>query len=292
MSDDLTTATLRDQVTASGYECFVRRDEVVVRTCVYCGNDRGNLELSAVLGVFHCWACNAGGRLDQFLTQFVGGSHHIPVRAKRQVVSEKGSTASEFATQAISAESVAGKYLGRRGISPLTAKEFGLMVCTQQGHPLEGRIVIPLRDYWTAEIVGHVGRSFTGRWPKYRTTLPRRRITGYRMMNRRGPCVLVEGPFDGISASRAGFSTGILSGTTSGELDFFAARLPEETEIVVLLDGEAEDQARRLAARLRAFRPRVWIAALPAKSDPADYAPAVLRRFINHSREEQNSPHH
>ncbi|KKL52938.1 hypothetical protein LCGC14_2280440 [marine sediment metagenome] len=280
----MTPEELQAQLTLTGIVCEVRRGEVYVETCWFCANTRWNLQLDPAHGRFNCWACNAGKdeRLDHVLQERLGGAIYLPT-SRRGPQSNTATPQHVIAFNHLSADKVpiAARFLSRRGIATHVAKQYGLVVCTEPNHRLAHRLVLPVSDFWTGQLVGHLGRTFTNQYPKYLSTLQTRIAAGYRVRSWRTACVLVEGFFDGIAVHRAGYHAAVLSGTTAPWVPEFGARLPAETPLVVMLDGEATDEAYRLSWSLQMVRSSVHIACLPKGRDPADFAPLVLNRFIS-----------
>ncbi len=278
----MTPEGLQQQLTVSGHHCRIQRGEVQVETCLYCGNTRWNLELNAERGLFHCWACNTGGRLDTLLRQHLGYDVYIPV-ALHKPPPRGPDTPVDFAFVPAYDVGPAAKYLLRRGLDAITAKQYGLVVCTEAAHLLNGRLVFPLHDFWTNVVVGYVGRSFTGRLPKYLSTVTTRMIGGYRAQTWPPPCVIVEGFFDGIAVHRAGYHAVVLAGIAGGRLlGQFIARIPLATPLLIMLDGAAQEQALLLQQSLQPHRypQRIPLATLPTERDPADFVPTALRYVV------------
>lgn len=276
---------LRQVVVTAGLNCRINRAEVVLEVCTYCGNEKYNLEMSAEKGVFHCWACKRGGRLDALLQTLTGQSHHIPVRrdtGERTTKPLAPVAAGEFRHQAIKEVESAARYLERRGITPDVAAQYGMVVCVEPQHRLQGRIAIPCKDFWTGEVVGWVGRSYTGKTPKYLSTLQRKVITGWRHRNPTTPAVVVEGPLDGITAHRAGFQAAVLSGVGGSGVMEWAARLAPQTEVAILLDGDAVQQAHQLFWEISPVRSsRVVVVSLPnPEADPASLGVAGVQQVV------------
>ena len=67
-------------------------------------------------------------------------------------------------------------------------------------------------------------------------------------------------------------------GGTSGAVDEFAARLPPETPLAVLLDADAHQQAIRLVSQIALIREVIHLQ-LP-RGDPAAFMPSVLRTWV------------
>ncbi len=281
----MTPEELKQQLTRIAVPCRVQREEVVVETCRFCANPKWNLELNAIRGLFHCWACDAGGRLDGLLEAWLGGKFHIPVQDGRDA-KKKPAWEKAIGFEGMPAYDMlsAATYLQRRGVERATAQDYGLVVCTQQGHQLQGRLTLPLCDFWTGVVVGHVGRSYTGKHPKYLSTLRTRDVVvGHRVRSWSTACVLVEGNFDAITIHRAGFHAVVLGGVSAPWLKTFVARLEPVTPLVVMLDGAAREEAWRLRWVLEGVRPTsapnrtVFLA---PEMDPAELRPDVVCRLV------------
>jgi DNA primase len=150
-------------------------------------------------------------------------------------------------------------------------------------HQLYARIAIPLREFWTGDVVGWTGRGYSEEHRKYVTTLPRKIITGWRQRSASAPVVIVEGPFDGIAAHRAGFHAAVLSGVGSSGVEEFAARCFDTRAIVVMLDGDALDIARRLCWKIAALGRPVTCARLAPGVDPAALGPDGVRFAVENA---------
>lgn len=268
----MTAEELRQSLSAAGWSCRVQRGEVVLEVCYFCGNEKFNLELSAEKGVFHCWNCRKGGRVDTLIRELTGQSVHIPVQrgAKKPPAPTPNLPAVAFQSIPIAEAGLAAHYLNQRGISPEVAAQYGMVLCTQPDHRLEGRIAIPSRDFWTGDLMGWVGRSYTGRIPKYISTLDRKVITGWRQRDRDMPAVIVEGPLDGVTVHRSGFQVAVLSGTGGAGVKEWAARLHPRSPIAIMLDGDALPQAHQLYWQILPLRTaRLVVVGLEARQDPA-----------------------
>jgi DNA primase len=278
----MTTDELQQLVTVSGLSCRVKSDEVALHVCPFCGNEKWNMELSAVKGVYHCWACRTGGRLDAFLHQLTGQQFHIDVTKQDRKKQAKATPPDALDFQSLPVADVlsANTYLAKRGITADLAAMYGIRVCTQVGHLLEARIVIPAREFWTGELLGWMGRSYTGKRPKYKSTLGRQAIIGWRQHSRKVPIVMVEGALDGIAVHRAGFTAAVLGGSGVEDAEVFAARAIENS-LIVMLDGDAGPQATRLYWRLKTVHTNVRLQYLEPGQDPAGLGPEIIRDLLS-----------
>ena len=140
-------------------------------------------------------------------------------------------------------------YLEQRGISPATARLFGIGIYRGNGF-LAGRCVIPIRDE-NSRLVAYAGRAVRGEAPRYRFpagfrkshvlfNLDRARHTGARNV------IVVEGFFDALKVHQAGHAVVALMGTSFSQrqselLTSYFAR------VTLMLDG---DQPGRRAAEI------------------------------------------
>jgi len=225
------------------------------------------------------------------LSKILNREIHIPMRPgsiggrKRKVITPLGVLAS------VHDHPAAMRYLLRRNISPEVATQYGLGVCVQVGHAWQGRVVIPMREWWGAT-AGHIGRAVDGREPKYLSTVPPGTVIGWMANERTAPYVVVEGPFDGLVAHRAGAHVVVLGGVggRSEVLRGWASRVlfrDPSPELVVCLDGDApgQRQTQRIAEVLAqvAGAGRVHVVTLPATLDPAEVQPEVFRKLLVHT---------
>lgn len=262
-----------------GYKSKIRREEVVLEVCRFCGNPKWNLELNAPRGVFYAWCCNAGGRLDALLSEWFGESIQLEVRSDRGLKNQRASAAPGAIPRIPAYEHpVAAGYLQRRGISADLARDYELTICAQ-AHFLQHRILVPIKDFWTGVTIGYSGRSFINAQPKYLTTLTTKIVAGYRQRANRTLCILVEGFFDGIAIHHAGFQAAVLGGIANRQLLEFVARIYRTIPLAIMLDGDAKEKAQRLQASLIPIHP-IPIIPLPMNWDPGVLQPLVVKLLV------------
>lgn len=279
----MTAEELEKVLKQYGHLCHVKKDEVVLDTCVFCGNTSSNLELNAGYGVYHCWACGNGGRLETFLKEFLGLTVRIEVTAglggKQQVAQPSGSVsipgepASKFPSAVM--------YLRSRGFGIGDFIGYNFKVDTLTTSMYYGRLIIPVRHFWSQELAGFVARGYAGERPKYLSQVEPG-VVGYRVRSPSAPYVLSEGAFDGIAVHRAGCNSALLLGRTSSvdEYEPWVARVPPEAPICILMDGDAQKQSNNLWWRAKAIRPDAVRLQLPAALDPAKLTPSILGVWI------------
>lgn len=282
----MTNEELRAILVAAGVECRIKGHNILVHVCPYCGSDRWNLEICAPKGFASCWVCKMPkpGRADIAVELLTGSKLRIQTtsRERRSAPVQIGDRPQEFQTLPIAEVPSAADYLSRRGYDSEVAREFNLSVCVEEGHQLYGRIIIPIRDYWSGNVLGWTGRTYTGQWPKYLSMLPAIQVTGWRAPGKKTPAVVVEGHLDGIAVRRAGFSAAVLGGITISDLGEWAGRLLPDQWAVIMLDGDAASAASRLYWNIAAVRTTAMLALvkLGEEEDPASMGPAGVHRHV------------
>jgi hypothetical protein len=275
---------LQSLLASRGHVCRIKKEEVVVESCWFCGNDKWNLELSAAQGIYHCWSCDAGkgSRLDFLLNSRLGTDLHIPVRIAKSGPARPLFSFDDVPVTPAQRIHSAVAYLTRRGVRLEDMMRYEIGVCVKQGHQYYGRIIVPVREFWSQQTVGHVARGYTGERPKYLASYPQRVIAGYRQKNRNAPYLISEGVFDGISGARAGFNVGLLLGKSADGLLEWVSRVPDEAPIILLLDGDVGDATRnRYLWTVKAVRPDAKSISLPESMDPGVLEPEAMRRLVN-----------
>lgn len=130
-----------------------------------------------------------------------------------------------------------------------------------------GRVVFP--DYLDGKLVYWVGRSTTGREPKYKNCRAPRADKLYNLgrflrLNHR-TLVVVEGPISAISAGRDAVAT---YGKGFSDEQVRLMRNMRLERIFVALDPDAKRDALHLASALCNFVPEVYLVNLPPREDP------------------------
>jgi len=258
-----------------GIPSRVQRDEVLVKRCLLCANENYNMELNAAKGVWHCWACDAGGRLDTLLGEQFGYWDAIPVVWDREDKQQPDPRAvlAEVTFVPLSENKTALHYVLGRGVSMAEVIRYRLGVVVDTANSIWfGRVVVPARDYWQGHVVGVIGRALPGMGgPKYLSTLPTRQ---YTVGIRSGGLwhLIVEGPLDAIGAARTGSNVVLALGKPDHTVfTAWAARVPHNEGIGILLDSDAAKEAESLYWTLKQVHPHVIRYELPEGQDPATY---------------------
>jgi DNA primase len=206
------------------------------------------IDLVAILE--HCSLREAGLRLQDWFS--VGEWHPAPVRlamASSAVVESNRPLG--FALRGID---TGHPYLTRRGISPATARWFGVGMYRGTGF-LAGRCVIPIRDE-KSRLVAYAGRTVNGEQPKYRFPAGFRKSQVLFNLDRAmrtgvGNVIVVEGFFDALKVHQAGHPAVVALMGCSFSQRQSELLLSHFDCVTLMLDG---DQTGRRAADAMALR--------------------------------------
>jgi DNA primase len=174
-------------------------------------------------------------------------------------------------------------YLTERGLTEETAKTFGVGFFAGKGS-MHDRIVIPIHNR-EGELVAYAGRAIDGSEPRYKFPAGfHKSLELFNLHRVKGEVsvVLVEGFFDCMKITQAGFPCVALMGSTM-------SRAQEELlrecfgQVVVMLDG---DEAGRVAAegiaeRLQRVVYQVQVVDLPQGVQPDQLSVEELHHLLD-----------
>ena len=237
------------------------------------------IDLVAILE--RCSLREAGLRLQDWFS--VNTSQPAPVRAPAMASSVAESNRPlGFALQGIDTRH---PYLTHRGISPATARLFGVGMYHGNGF-LADRSVIPIRDE-KSQLVAYVGRAVNGEEPKYRFPAGFRKSQVLFNLDRAvqtGVCdvIVVEGFFDALKVHQAGHPAVVALMGASFSQRQSELLLSHFASVTLMLDG---DQPGRRAAEVMAklLRPKVRVnkVELPSRVQPDQLSSAEINVLVS-----------
>jgi DNA primase len=174
-------------------------------------------------------------------------------------------------------------YLSERGLTTETARTFGIGLFSGKGS-MHDRIVIPIHNGEGA-LVAYAGRVIDGSEPRYKFPAGfHKSLELFNLHRMKGDVsvVLVEGFFDCMKVTQAGFPCVALMGSTM-------SRTQEELlrdhfgHVVVLLDGDeaGREAAVGIADRLRRVVYQVHLAELTGGVQPDQLSSEEIHRLLD-----------
>lgn len=174
-------------------------------------------------------------------------------------------------------------YLAQRGISPDTARLFGVGMYRGAGF-LTGRCVVPIRDE-NSRLIAYAGRTVHGEPPKYLFPAGFRKSHVLFNLDRArhtGGCnvIVVEGFFDALKLHQAGHAVVALMGTSFSQRqsDLLAGYF---SQVTLMLDGDPP--GRRAVDLIAQFLPAKIIVAkvgLPPGVQPDQLSSAEISSWL------------
>jgi DNA primase len=174
-------------------------------------------------------------------------------------------------------------YLKERGVSEEIAQKFGVGLFSGKGS-MHDRIVIPIHNP-KGELVAYAGRSIDGSEPRYKFPAGFHKsleLYNVHRVREKVSVVLVEGFFDCMKVTQAGFPCVALMGSTLSDAQEKLIR-EHFAHVVVMLDG---DEAGREASggivdRLRRAVFQVDVVALPDGRQPDQLSNEELQQQLD-----------
>ena len=161
-------------------------------------------------------------------------------------------------------------YVDERGLTDEIAKTFGVGIFPGKGS-MQGRCVIPIHNA-SGELVAYAGRAIDGTEPRYKFPAGfHKSLELFNLHRVKGnlSVVLVEGFFDCMKVTQAGFPCVALMGSTMSKVQ--EKLLAEHFgHVVVMLDGDeaGRSAAQGIADRLRRVVYHVDVIDLPDNVQP------------------------
>ena len=175
------------------------------------------------------------------------------------------------------------QYVNERGLTDEIVRTFGVGVFPGKGS-MQGRFVIPIHNA-EGDLVAYAGRSIDGTEPRYKFPAGfHKSLELFNLHRVKGELsvVLVEGFFDCMKVSQAGFPCVALMGSTMSKTQ--EQLLAEHFgQVIVMLDGDEAGSAaaQGIADRLRQIVYHVDVVDLPDNVQPDQLSQDELQKFID-----------
>jgi DNA primase len=246
------------------------------------GGRRGGHVIDLVTILERCSLRQAGLLLQNWFGGCVQASDAAPLRpvAMRSSAAQPNRPLG-FALQGIDTRH---RYLTQRGISPSTARLFGVGRYQGAGF-LAGRCVIPIHDEHS-RLVAYVGRAVNGEEPKYRFPAGFRKsqvlFNLHRAIQTGGKeVIVVEGFFDALKVHQAGHPAVVALMGSSFSQRQSELLLSHFASVTLMLDGDAPGRcATGIIAKLLTAKARVHQVELPDRVQPDQLSSAEINVLV------------
>ena len=282
--------------------------QLVGRCPIHRGQRNDSFRASLSKNAFHCFACQAGGNV----LDFVAAMEKCSIRQAALRLQEcflvgapgEGSPLGSARRSVRNGELVREKerrnprlpfvltgvdhshpYVVERGIDPATAVEFGVGLYAGSGL-LSGRVVIPIANA-RGQTVAYAGRALDDSLPKYKLPTGFRKAWELFNLHRAAATgsptvIVVEGYFDCLRVHRAGLPwvVALMGSSLSAEQE--NALLAAFDRVVLLLDGDAAGRAASRAMAGRLSR-RCWVAEVqvPDGAQPDQLSLVAIQELLS-----------
>lgn len=242
------------------------RGQIILKDCPFCGNDKFNIELSTEKAVFHCWICDASGTVKKFfdhieLPMVDDGFKISPATVLKTL--DTLSLANYYPIEWSKAEI----FLKGRGLEEADISGYNLM--TTDSGKFKGKLIIPLYEGGTLAYI--VARDLQKKGRYYNVNINRSGVLPYYLSRIDTPCIyLCEGIFDAISVNKIGFTSAVMLGTVLSKEQMRKLERWKFTEVVVCLDGDAQEKAFKMYDMLKKYGFNAHIVMMHSADDPND----------------------
>ena len=283
-------------------------DELRGRCPVHQGEGQSTFHVSLSKKVFHCFSCKARGNVLDFVAAMEKCSVRdagvkltewftLPQKAPETDSSEEAQSRGvrteaeanpplKFQLKGVDHEHA---YLKERGITAEAAQAFGVGYFGGKGS-MHGRAVIPIHNEH-GELVAYAGRTIDGSEPRYK--LPAGFHKSHELFNLhraigestvQGRVVVVEGFFDCIKVSAAGFPCVALMGSSlSAQQEELLAR--HFKNACLMFDGDEAGRTATDECLLRLGRRMwAWAVVLPDGKQPDQFGSDELAELLGKTK--------
>lgn len=229
-----------------------RRPGQLFFCCPYCDDTKGHLGVNTVRGIFHCFKCDASGKLDELQPNLNQFTEKVKARLspdQRKVLSNLfPSLPNEY--QEIKEDCLAFKYLKQRNITWDEIERYEIGYCPSGF--FKHRIIIPI--YEREKLLYFVGRTYLGANPRYMNSpTPKKGIIFKTFTGTRKEVVICEGIYDALRIQKVTEAIALLGKKIDDDQIKKIKGVCEE-RVLVMLDKDARKEAFEIYQKLSLYR--------------------------------------
>jgi len=233
----------------SNFDHKIRRGQIILKYCPFCGNNNFNIEFSVTLGVWHCWICHSAGTVNKFLLL-----NNLPIDKDRWKFTHKHIKTQESGLVLDGFDYINyndyKKFFTSKGIEKEDIERYRFMYSNIGKY--KNKLVVPL--YEGNKLVYFIARDLTAKGRYYNIERSKIGILPYYLGEKnRYWLYLCEGIFDAISINKLGYSSGILLGTHISKEQILKIKNFGFKKVVINLDGDAKKKAFVLVEKILKF---------------------------------------
>jgi len=171
-------------------------NELIYKECPLCGNGKYNVQINLSKSVWHCWACDRGGKLRglSVLASEFGVVPEVTIDPDARVITLPDTA------KPIWLSPPGCKYLEIRGVTEAEARRLNILYD-------DGNLYVPYFE--DKELVAFNVRTYEGKWIFNGAS---RETLHYIIRGTTEKLIFAEGLFDGIKLARTGHNVFVLFG--------------------------------------------------------------------------------
>lgn len=268
----------------SNFETKLRNNQILLKICPFCGNDRWNCEISIEKKIFHCWICNQKGTLYTFckLLGLVLDEDNWKTTENKNSYYEKDALTIDMFGYLQYKDYP--KVLQAKGLCENDIKRYGIRYADKG--KFKGKMIIPL--YEGNKLVYALARDLTIKGNYYNFRLDKKVILPYYLGKiNKYEIYLCEGVLDAISVNKLGFTSGVLLGTHITKEQIEKVKQFGFDTAIICLDGDMKAKSIKWYDELGKRGLKTKIVLFDGNEDPNDLwvrDSALLERYLIDAR--------
>lgn len=219
--------------------------------CPFCDDDKGHLGVSRRKGIFHCFHCNASGKVEDLRPSLNEFNIKIKERLeqKEEIIENRIKLElPESFRKIISSYNLPYEYLSKREIISEEINKYNIGHCTKG--LFAQRIIIPIYEH--EELIYFVGRTYINANPRYMNSpTPKRGIIFKTFEGKVEEAIICEGIYDALRIGKVYPTISILGKVADKEQIKKISKLTNKARI--MLDNDAYKEGFLLYNQLNVF---------------------------------------
>jgi DNA primase len=260
-----------------------RKYEFIFETCPFCKNSNSNFQLNIDKNIYHCWVCNASGKVSKLLKDFGIEYDKTEWKSSLKVEKPKGEELILDNFHPVNYDQYKDFFAGR-GLDRTDVVKYRILTATSGRY--KNKIIVPLYEgpklvYFVAK--DPIFKGYTNPVIDKKTLLPY-----YLGTHSKLTLYICEGAFDAIVINKLGFSAGVLIGSSISDGQIRKIKEFGFTTVAVTLDGDIKNSAVKIYDKIALQGLKVKFVWFDDDDDPNDLYvvdQAFLKRKLERASE-------